>query len=30
MRSDGGRSGLKDNVELNHGVRDFIEDSSDS
>jgi len=30
VRSDGGRSGLEDNVELNHGVRDFVEDSSDS
>ena len=28
--SDGGRSGLEDDVELNHGVRDFVEDSSDS
>ena len=28
--SDGGGSGLEDDVELNHGVRDFVEDSSDS
>ena len=28
--SDGGGSGLEDDVELNHGVRDFAEDSSDS
>ena len=28
--SDGERSGLEDDVELNHGVRDFVEDSSDS
>ena len=28
--SGGGRSGLDDEVELNHGVRDFVEDSSDS
>jgi len=26
----GGGSGLEDDVELNHGVRDFVEDSSDS
>ena len=28
--SGGGGSGLDDEVELNHGVRDFVEDSSDS
>ena len=28
--SDGGGSGLEDDVELGHGVRDFVEDSSDS
>ena len=28
--SDGGGSGLEDDVELNHGVRDFVEDNSDS
>ena len=28
--SEGGRSGLDDEVELNHSVRDFVEDSSDS
>ena len=28
--SDGGGSGLEDDVELNHSVRDFVEDSSDS
>nr|POE55529.1 hypothetical protein CFP56_65383 [Quercus suber] len=28
--SDGGGSGLEDDVELNHGARDFVEDSSDS
>ena len=28
--SDGGGNGLEDDVELNHGVRDFVEDSSDS
>nr|POE44831.1 hypothetical protein CFP56_75991 [Quercus suber] len=28
--SDGGGSGLEDDVELTHGVRDFVEDSSDS
>nr|POE44759.1 hypothetical protein CFP56_77109 [Quercus suber] len=28
--SDGGESGLEDDVELTHGVRDFVEDSSDS
>ena len=28
--SDGGGSGLEDDVELNHGIRDFVEDSSDS
>ncbi|KAK9990579.1 hypothetical protein SO802_025564 [Lithocarpus litseifolius] len=28
--SSGGGSGLDDEVELNHGVRDFVEDSSDS
>ena len=27
---DGGGSGLEDDVELNHGVRDFVEDCSDS
>ena len=30
VRSDGGGSGLEDDVELNNGVRDFVEDSSDS
>ena len=30
VRSDGGGSGLEDDVELNHGIRDFVEDSSDS
>ena len=28
--SDGGGSDLEDDVELNHGVRDFVEDSSDN
>ena len=28
--SDSVGSGLEDDVELNHGVRDFVEDSSDS
>ena len=28
--SDGGGSGLEDDVELNHGVKDFVEDSSDN
>ena len=28
--SGGGGSGLDDEVELNHGVRDFVEDSSDN
>ena len=28
--SGGGGSGLDDEVELNHGVRDFVEDNSDS
>ena len=28
--SGGGRSGLDDEVELNYGVRDFVEESSDS
>ena len=28
--SDGGGSGLEDDVELNHSVRDFVEDSSDN
>ena len=28
--SSGGRNGLDDEVELNHGVKDFVEDSSDS
>ena len=28
--SDGGGSDLEDDVELNHGIRDFVEDSSDS
>ena len=28
--SGGGGSGLDDEVELTHGVRDFVEDSSDS
>ena len=28
--SDGGGSGLEDDVELIHGVRDFVKDSSDS
>nr|POE97552.1 hypothetical protein CFP56_17071 [Quercus suber] len=28
--SDGWGSGLEDEVELNHGVRDFVEDNSDS
>ena len=28
--SDGGGNGLEDDVELNKGVRDFVEDSSDS
>ena len=28
--SDGGGSSLKDEVELNHGVRDFVKDSSDN
>ena len=27
---DGGGSDLEDDVELNHGVRDFVEDCSDS
>ena len=30
MGSDGGGSGLEDDVELNHGVRNFVEDNSDS
>ena len=28
--SDDGWSGLEDDVKLNHGVRDFVEDNSDS